>query len=66
VAKEETKKRGNAVAVGNKLSTPIIKAKNKIINIAAVVASIVGLLAALIGLRWGISRFMRWVSGRKF
>lgn len=34
--------------------------------IGGVVLAILGLLAALIGLRWGVSRFMRWVGGRKF
>jgi len=34
--------------------------------IAGVVASILGLLAALVGLGWGVRKFLKWVGGRKF
>jgi len=30
------------------------------------VPTILVLLAALIGLGWGVRKFMKWVSGRKF
>lgn len=34
--------------------------------IGGVVAAILALLAALIGLGWGVRKFMKWVGGRKF
>jgi len=34
--------------------------------IAAVVVAILGLRAALVGLGWGIRKFLKWVGGRKF
>lgn len=34
--------------------------------IAAVIAAILGLLAALVGLGWGIRKFLKWNGGRKF
>jgi len=34
--------------------------------IAAVVVAILGLLAALVGLGWGVRKFLKWVGGRKF
>lgn len=35
-------------------------------TIGATVPEILALLAALIGLGWGVRKFMKWVSGRKF
>ena len=34
--------------------------------LGAVIASILGLLAALLGLGWGIRKFRHYVAGRKF
>lgn len=34
--------------------------------IGAVIAGILSLLAALVGLGWGIRKFLKWVGGRKF
>ncbi len=34
--------------------------------IGAVVASILGLLAALLGLGWGVKKFRHYITGRKF
>jgi len=35
-------------------------------TIGGTVPTILLLLAALIGLGWGVRKFMKWVSGRKF
>lgn len=35
-------------------------------TIGANIPQILALLAALIGLGWGVRKFMKWVSGRKF
>lgn len=34
--------------------------------IAGIVGGILALLAALVGLGWGIRKFLKWVGGRKF
>lgn len=34
--------------------------------VGAVIAGILSLLAALVGLGWGIRKFLKWVGGRKF
>lgn len=34
--------------------------------IAGVVAAILALYAALVGLGWGVRKFTKWVGGRKF
>jgi len=49
-------------------------ASQSIDNLIADVGAVIGdnvptilvLLAALIGLGWGVRKFMKWVSGRKF
>jgi len=35
-------------------------------TIGLTVPTILGLLAALIGLGWGVRKFVKWVSGKKF
>ncbi len=34
--------------------------------VAGVVTAILALLAALVGLGWGVRKFLKWVGGRKF
>lgn len=34
--------------------------------IGAVITGILSLVAALVGLGWGIRKFLKWVGGRKF
>jgi len=62
----------SAVTYASELSTSTaISAVNALktdvgLTMGEVITGILGLLAALIGLGWGVRKFMRWVSGRKF
>lgn len=51
-------------------STVITNVTSHITDVATilggVIAAILGLLAALTGLGWGVRKFRRYVSGRKF
>jgi len=62
---------GIAVAHAQYATTTAVSDQNTLVanvgsSLQGEIPVILGLLAALIALGWGVRKFMRWVSGRKF